>query len=869
MNITSHLSINNQHANLLKSHHEKSFILKCQMGFNIQSSEIYLDALSNQFCETLIQTLKNLFNHSLIENSTISISENCISVTPNDKLLGGTTNQIKTKIKQTVSWKHFANELFLKQDDSWFELSCHSEDHVPEIREELMRSVMEDFPFNATISFSPSDKQVIFRFYIPNCDTNTDISIIRSLLQGKSATSINDHQLMQIDKNISNVPIDIDAIAKKNLFKLSTADDKLFKRIQQVIKVDELCLFHFLSEKLKTEEITAIKRQIKTKGIMSKIRQMESPLLSSKKMGITESKDIKRNDHFYVHCFIGYPSTTNAEKIAKYVSRTGLAIQEPIRMAYTSIPGTVLLPYDQELNHTFHQFSFLGKTHSIELNKKDNVITYNIEQQNKILFSHHFTEEIFNQVDGLFLLLTKFVTLLNDQDKITIDNDDGTLLKELFNHLFAFRTQVSFPGTLPYAKYTNPKSFKFQFQKLLGQPEMMIPNLKDCESQLKKILKNINVNDPILPPNDVSVIEEIVKYFKQKVNGYENRFAYLGGTSAQLALHFAPEICHLFTPNVLATILKIHQIENGLKAVKDMILIKEFMDDKVTLFSLIERSLQDLDAIQMRMPPNTDFDTSKFNAEVAYLNKLTTYYQYGSVLLRSLYVLSTGNDKATPQMIPFSQKKHLQETIEKGISLLSIPLEFCDKEFSNIHGYTSQAFKNEFERGFKNYINHRQLIYNDVIQTTIADFEQSLVNGRKLLTPSFKHDLLDAKHFIAGLLNDQPFILLDGKITFRELIKNALIRIQSQETISVNGQLIVDAVHNLMKSQNLIRPSNVKKEIVLSKTGYRNANILSHINKNVSDALFEQYFPLNASGMSKKRVSDEGLIWASVDVVWK
>lgn len=192
------------------------------------------------------------------------------------------------------------------------------------------------------------------------------------------------------------------------------------------------------------------------------------------------------------------------------------------------------------------------------------------------------------------------------------------------------------------------------------------------------------------------------------------------------------------------------------------------------------------------MPPNRAFNTFQATAETHYLKQLTMLYGPGSPLMRSLF--------AEIPMKPFSQKEHIRRTVEEGIARLSSPVELSEKSFSNLHGYVRGDFLAEFERGMNRFIEETALVHylGSVIQMNIGEFISALLQGCTLLAPRFKHDLLDFKHFCAGIANDRLYFFLDGQADFRELIKRCLLAIREREKISVNGQLIVDTVHQLI-----------------------------------------------------------------------
>ncbi len=261
---------------------------------------------------------------------------------------------------------------------------------------------------------------------------------------------------------------------------------------------------------------------------------------------------------------------------------------------------------------------------------------------------------------------------------------------------------------------------------------------------------------------------------------------------------------------MLRAILQIHLYSNTIDLNHEekgefdsLLLIKQIGENKITLFSLIERSLKEFDPVQLRIPPNNRFDTPQLKAEREYYDQLTVLYRSGSTtLLRSLSTLANGKP-TDPPMMTFSQRDHIEQTVKTGIKMLSSPLTLVSKEFSNVHNYQVSAFVGEFKRGFDRYIKETELSHKKIIQTNIDDFVKKLVRSCSLLAPKFKHDLLDPKHFMAGLVNDQLYSFLDGKVTFRELIQKALILIKSQKTLSVNGQLIVDTLHGVCRTEAL------------------------------------------------------------------
>ncbi len=513
----------------------QQFVLKCQTESFVKSHEIYLNPHSKEFCKNLIYLLDNYFGHSVIQNSTITVKGNFICVCPKNSLLGGNCTKIKTC--NTISWQASGskNEFRLQQNGSWYQLYYSLADKVPEIRSRLMNEIMCQFPFKSTITFSPSDSDLIMRFYIPNTKYDENyINHVKKFLQGtesNSSTSTHEHEMMKIDNKIATNHFKFRIVSPRNLIELKDAvDNALFAKLKTILKVDEICLFHFTSFTNSKDQL-AIKRQIKNKGILSKVLRLECPLLSHLKLGITTDADTKHKDHHYVHCFLGYPSSSNDKRYRDRLPDE-LQGQEPLKIAFAVKRGTIFLPFDQTFIKN-HKFTFLGKEYTISINEKTFVITYFKEKEP--LFSHHFKDEIFCEsqeasdsssgVDGMILLLSKFVQKLDPKDQKALFSDKGSLLKELFNDLFAFRTQISFPEQLRYKEYSHPNAPKVKLQKLVNQQKVEVPCLRQCKLQFNKLLKSMNLEKPLLSNQVRSSINAITNFFKQEFN-LENAVEY-------------------------------------------------------------------------------------------------------------------------------------------------------------------------------------------------------------------------------------------------------------------------------------------------------------------------------------------------------
>ncbi len=90
--------------------------------------------------------------------------------------------------------------------------------------------------------------------------------------------------------------------------------------------------------------------------------------------------------------------------------------------------------------------------------------------------------------------------------------------------------------------------------------------------------------------------------------------------------------------------------------------------------------------------------------------------------------------------------------------------------------------------------------HKSVVEAHIVDFVERFVSGSSLLEPRFKHDLLDLKHFTAGMFSTTRYQFTDGNVTFCELIFRAFYEIDRNEKVSINAQLLIDTVYLFLKT---------------------------------------------------------------------
>ncbi len=718
----------------------------------------------------------------------------------------------------SFTWIYGQAKFEMIENGSFYTLRSNNRDVSFEIRNRIKDFICSSLPFSSTFTFSPHDAKSVFSFYLPKSIIIDEVvQTIQQIVVGnfKQIGLPKPIEMMLVPAERAGPKVRVDSMAplNKHIQPLLEDDNRLMEQISLSLKVNELCLFHFLKKSLSREDVIVIKREIEQGNILSKKRWSHKYPLVSTKLGITGTDDKERNDDDYGHCFIGYPFASNVSVLKGRVN-VCLSGGNLLQIAFTNRPGTIILPFDVEEIKS-HYFNFLGKEYSILVNKNDMEITY--KQESRKLMSHKFADETFLTdehalqpgVNGLLVILSQFVKQLDDIDRQKIFQSKGCLLRELFNNLFLFRTQVSFPGELPYQEFSDSDQPKVKIERLINEPIVYLTDLKAYASIFKKLYAGISESMPVISKKVKDELLTINKFFTSRfhdgVNSYRDAFAYFGGTSAQLLIHFSPEIKDLFTSEVLIAIMQIHKFRNkeAKELYEGLLLIKRTGNTEISLFSLIEFGLNNLDPIQLRTPPNLPFNTSKDAAELAYLEQLKSIYLLYTPLICNLCHLS--NEKA-PE-VEFLQSNHIEQTLARGIERLIYPISYDPEAFSNVHNYCSSGFFEEFDRGINQYFNSFELMDNRVVHSHVVDFVRRFVDGCTLLEPQFKHDILDLKHFIAGMTSNVLYAFRDAKVTFHELILRSLYEIKKQKKLTINGQLILDAVYLFLKTQ---KPTNSK-----------------------------------------------------------
>jgi hypothetical protein len=580
-------------------------------------------------------------------------------------------------------------------------------------------------------------------------------------------------------------------------------EQQLLVQVNAALKVEELALFHFFSKSLSQQDKILLERELRGKSLLCKARRNALPHLKYVHGGILSDNDTKRNDDFYVFGYVAYPLLTN-ENLQNRIDAS-LSTKGALQMAFPDLPDTVLLPLDMEMLYSF-KFTFLGTEYIVYVDPDAHTLTYRTAQ--KVLFENTFADETFldrshEATKGLHAIMARFIAHLSDGERAQIWDSNGLLLKELFNCMFAFRVQLSFPGELPYTPYSAPDYPQTRLEALCNEPTVRLPSLHACEEIFFRVYQVIP-HKVAMHPITEKCLEKMVEYFraplKDGVNDHGDTFSYLGGISAQVALHTAPEISGFFVnPLVLVAIMQINKAKLQEKeSYERLLLIKRCNGEDITLFSLVRKALTELDPVHLRIPPNRRFDIPRLQAETDYLQQLTTLYENGSPLVASLLAVGACVGAKSP-MEDFSQVSHCGETVNKGIERLAIPLTGRASMFSNLHGFKPGDFYDEFTRGINCYLENFEVLHQNIVQAHIVDFVKRVVDGSCFVEPRFKHDLLDPKHFAAGLTSQKLYLFVDGQITFQALVLRCLYEIKRQKSRTINAQLLVDAVYLFLR----------------------------------------------------------------------
>ncbi len=696
----------------------------------------------------------------------------------------------------SISWDFGDNKFCVEKRESWHEFSATKERY--ELRKNFIALGSSDIPFRSFLLFPQSPPTVVVRLYC-TWELAKTVALVKDVVEGTlctkfAALSLPTDRCMKLPYSIT-----------PSSCYLRRMPDYLVRRVKTHILVDDIAFIHFLSNKLTKSEKIVIGRELRENKLLSEARRNAHPLLQGTTFGVTLDSDRKRGDDRFTHCFLAFPTHSNKAYIHRIPS--DLAKDAMLQIAYQDHPEVIILPCDMEMDISQGiPFTFLGIDYEILFDENTKTISYVSKTTSRLLFSHRYADETFigkarPSLNACFTILGTFIAYLDDDEQEQVFGQPE-LLKELFNALFAFRLQVSVPGELTCTPY-NAKDFpRTKITQMLRQPLVMRQALSSSED-FDRIYASLSTYMPPLSPETIFALEKITGFFRTPfddgVNQLPNAFAYYGATSSQLMLHFAPELMHLFTECVVRELMQLykacqHDSHPHLKKLyQKYLLIKNTPDGDITVFSLIKHGLKDLDPVQCRLPPNRCFTRSLFEAEHDYLLQLETL-QKGSPLLLAISSLA----KTPLSLMPFSQDRHFMDTTTEAIDRLRYTVYCPEAIFSNVHGYTSDAFLGEFERGIENFIDRFELTHSGVVQTHIVDFVKRVVTGSELLEPCFRHDILDLKHFIAGLSSYLMIEFIDGKATFRELVLRCLYEIPHHE-ISINSQLLVDTLYLFMK----------------------------------------------------------------------
>ncbi|MBS0637689.1 MAG: hypothetical protein JSS12_09265 [Verrucomicrobia bacterium] len=668
----------------------------------------------------------------------------------------------------------------LEQKGAWQEVVVRgSKFHA--LRTTFRKAAERALPLGASRTF-PISNQVVLRLYFPWGLANT-FERIRSIIEGfiEFARPARDPyermKLLLPDGRYESV----EKVARLGCY-LNPPCDKattISTLIDSALKIDELMLFHFLTKRLPKQSRIVLMRELAGGKILSEVSRNNHPFFKNKQLGITGGLDRERNDHYYVHCFIAYPLVSNRRRIQNRILFP-LSRKSRLELAFQNRAEAVLLPFDMQQLRT-HECTFLSTRFSVRADSARQIVSY--EQDGRLLLEHSFADETFfgstqDVVGGLFRVFAKIIERLDLSRQSELAKDPA-LLKELFNSLFAFRVQLSVPQELDCQPYSHPSHPKVALQSILAEDKIFMPDLSAAKSAFLALCETL---EPSVEPCEglTELLDHFRTPFFDGTNTFQNGFGYYGGISAQIWIHFWPKM----TRDLLCTIIRLHKAD----PLHPSLVVKTFEKSAVTLFSLIEKSFDDLDVLQLRQPPNSRFDMYPFEAETLYLDQLQNLYNSGS---RILAILGTGQ-------VPFSQNAHREATISHGIKRLLYPVRY---DFSNSHGYTEEGFAAEFSRGMDALFRTFEVQREGVQQAHIVDFVKRLVEGEFLVEPRFKHDLLDAKHFAAGMLSTTLYFFVDGECRFRELIIRVLYEIGRQKRVSLNASLLIDAVYLFLKSQ--------------------------------------------------------------------
>ncbi|MCE5294967.1 MAG: hypothetical protein LLF94_10205 [Chlamydiales bacterium] len=732
----------------------------------------------------------------------------------------------------SISWNSGKNQLTVEKNGSWHQLTAVS-DQV-DLRKQFRNLASSDLPFKSFLTFPTYPGFVIVRLWAP-WELDKTAELVKDVVEGSFTSMANltltTAQTMKVPYDVSVPSIYLKPVLPKSHFE---------KVILIALKVEEIAFFHFLKKDMSRETSIAIKRELQEKKLLSEARRNAHPLLKGGDFGVTVDSDRLRNDNERVHCFIGYPLLSNAKRL--YRIPTVLDEKSMLQIGFQDLSDTFCTPYDMELDLSEpFSFTFLNDEYTITIDDIACIITYSSKSRG-VLVTHRCADETFfgksrTSINALIALLIEFANQLEDAQKYAICTQEKLLL-ELFNDLFAFRVQLSIANELECKPYQARHSPRADIEAEINQDGVLMPDLEGCRLAFEHAYSELPIVVRQIDPEIGDKLKKIIKFFTDPINDGTNDFpdvfAYYGATSSQLLLHFDLELAELFTDETVKTIMQLYKAYKHCKYglieqdYKTYLLIKQIDNgEDITIFSLIKKGLEDLDLIQYRLPPNRPFNRSSHQAELDYQLQLKIFSAFGSPLLKSICGLSS----VFPEMNPFSQENFRNDTIQKGIERLIYHVHCDVSAFSNLHGYSPDAFNGEFERGIQDYIESFEITHENVVQSHIIDFVQRIIKGHNLLEPRFKHDMLDLKHFIAGLHSTRRILFVDGKATFRELILRCLYEIQRQEKISINSQLLIDTVYMFLKTVKAPpqTPTGRKKESSATLVALQKINLTGYL----------------------------------------
>ncbi len=693
----------------------------------------------------------------------------------------------------SVTWDFCGKQLTVSSNGSWHILSA-SHGRL-EVRKNFRTLASSNLPFKSFIVFPTSStaKNVVVELYCPWALDKT-VRLVKDVIEGHFAVMLAAVALSASRK--MRVPYDI---TRPSVY-LHSIPVACFR---QYLKVEDIAFYHLLSENLSKDDRVALQRELMGNKLLSEARRNAHPLLGNCAFGITCDNDRARNEDGSNHVYIAFPALSNEQRLFR--SSSDLAKDSVIQIGFQDLPDTVVLPFDLEMDITHPlEFTFLEKKYSMIWNERAKTITYASEQRG-VFFTHRFADETFfgasrTSIEALFAILEKFIDKLEGSEKnVLLCNP--YFIKELFNDLFGFRVQLSVPDELECRSYRAPDFPKVVIEELINYSLVRSIDPHFYRQVFERIYLGLSTRAPQLSTKTSAALAEIKNFFCAQfddgTNKHDNALAYCGITSAQLLLHFAPEIRELFTRDVVLAIMQLYKAyqHSSDPQISDqyekLLLIKPMQNGHITTFSLIKRGLEDLDPIQYRLPPNRPFTLTQAEAESEFCMQL----EAPSPLLEAISSMALSK----PEDLPFCQDRHQIDAIADGIERLIYPVACDSSHFANVHGYLPEAFLEEFERGMSSYLDSFEIVRNGVVQTHVVDFVKRIVRGAELLQPRFKHDLLDLKHFMAGISANTSIPFVDGKVTFRELVLRCLYEIQQQPAMSINSHLIVETVYMFLQ----------------------------------------------------------------------